>query len=491
MIPILIALAYFVFFGVIFGIQSRKQLTDSKDFFTASNRLGWLAVMCSFTLAPLGGGHTTSLIEQQAAMGVSVLWWGILAGGVYVPVFLLWFGPWFKRLQVDTFPQALGKVFGPKIKIVNTSLAPAGWLGIAIAEIVGISTVIYCLGGGKLPYTPHCVLIAGALTVLYILLGGMLQAAYMNIINAVMLIGGGFLGVIYTGQWLPGGYADVSNYYASIGEAWRTNLFHFSPDVVFGVMIPVVLLHVFSVASEHAMYQPMLAAESEDAIRKGAMLGGMINSIAAFPWVILGVTAMSIPSIASSTTGRLSVAELALQTMPDWLIGVLMVALLSALLSTSSGMILAIAHVVTDDIIKPIYGDKMSKEAHMKLSRWMVVIVGALATLPALKVTLMIALFFWCFSLSLPIFINYLIGMLWKVNRKAAWINLIASTIVNFWWTFACPSWCPPMFRLNFYPVFAVGVGLGIILNLIMPGEKGMLKRIKERNYAVQGGVTL
>jgi len=103
----------------------------------------------------------------------------------------------------------------------------------------------------------------------------------------------------------------------------------------------------------------------------------------------------------------------------------------------------------------------------------------------------MIALFFWCFSLSLPIFINYLIGMLWKVNRKAAWINLIASTIVNFWWTFACPSWCPPMFRLNFYPVFAVSVGLGIILNLIMPGEKGMLKRIKERNYAVQGGVTL
>jgi SSS family solute:Na+ symporter len=161
MIPILIAVAYFVFFGVIFGMQSRRQLTDSKDFFTASNRLGWFAVMCSFTLAPLGGGHTTSLIEQQAAMGVSVLWWGILAGGVYVPVFLLWFGPWFKRLKVDTFPQALGKVFGPKIKIVNTSLAPAGWLGIAIAEIVGISTVIYCLGGGKLPYTPHCVLIAG------------------------------------------------------------------------------------------------------------------------------------------------------------------------------------------------------------------------------------------------------------------------------------------------------------------------------------------
>ncbi|MCR4431061.1 MAG: hypothetical protein NUV45_08605 [Tepidanaerobacteraceae bacterium] len=491
MVAILIAVFYFLFFGILFGMQSQKKLTGSKDFFTASNRLGWLAVMCSFTLAPLGGGHTTSLIEQQAAMGVSVLWWGILAGGVYVPVFLLWFGPWFKKLKVDTFPQALGKIFGPKIKIVNTSLAPAGWLGIAMSETLGISTVIYCLGGGKIPYSPHCVLLAGLLNIIYILLGGMLQASYMNLINAAVLILGGFLGVIYIGQWLPGGYADVSTYYASIGEAWRTNLFHFSPEVVFGVMIPVVLLHVFSVSSEHAMYQPMLAAKDEDSIRKGALLGGIINSLAAFPWVILGVTAMSIPSIASSTTGRLSVAELALHAMPQWLIGILMVALLCALLSTSSGMILAIAHVVTDDIIKPILGDKMNEASHMRLSRWMVVIAAAAACLPALKVTLMMALFFWCFSLSLPIFVCYFLGMIWKVNRRAAWINLILSLIVNFWWTFACPSWCPPIFRLSFYPVFAVSFGLGIILNLIMPGEKGMLRRLKENKYMLQGEVTL
>jgi len=490
MIPIIITVVYFLFFGVLFGIRSKRQLTDSKDYFTASRRLGWLAVMCSFSLAPLGGGHTTALIEQQANIGVSVLWWGILAGGVYVPVFLLWFGPWFKKLNVDTFPQALGKIFGPKIKIVNTSLAPAGWLGIAMSETLGISIVIYCLTGGNIPYSPHCVLIAGLLNIIYILFGGMLQASYMNLINAAVLIAGGFLGVIYIGQWLPGGYADVSNYYASIGEAWRTNLFHFTPEVVFGIMIPVVLLHVFSVASEHAMYQPMLAARDEASIRKGALLGGIINSLAAFPWVILGVTALSIPAIAASTTGRLSVAELALYAMPPWLIGVLMVALLCALLSTSSGMILSIAHVVTDDIIKPIYGDKMSKETQMKLSRWMVVVVCAAACLPALKVTLMIALFFWCFSLSLPIFICYMTGMLWKINQKAAWINLICSTIVNFWWTFACPSWCPPIFQLNFYPVFAVSVGLAIILNLIMPGKEGMLSRIKIKEYKLQGGVT-
>ncbi|SHJ25847.1 sodium:solute symporter family protein [Parasporobacterium paucivorans] len=487
MVPILIAIVYFVFFGVYFGMKSKKKLTGSKDFFTASNRLGWFAVMCSFTLAPLGGGHTTSLIEQQGFMGVSVLWWSILTGSVFVPIFMYWFGPWFRKLKVDTFPQALGKIFGPKIKIVNTCLAPAGWLGITMAEILGIATVIYTLTGGRLAYAPYCVLIAGALSAIYVLFGGMLQASYMNIINAVVLLGGGFLSIIYMGNTIPGGYASVSNFYESLGEGWRMNLFNFTPTVVFGIIIPVIVLNLFSVSSEHALYQPILAAKDEASIRKGAILGGLINSFASTPFVVLGITALAVPSVAAAIgpNVRLSVAELALQLMPPWLIGILMCSLLAALLSTSSGMILAIAHVVTDDIIKPIRGDKMSEKNHVRLSRWMVVIVTAAACLPALKVTILMGLFFWCFSLSLPIFINYLIGLLWKINRKAAWINLICSVLVNFWWTFATPSWCPPQFVLSFYPVFAVSVVLGIILNIALPGEKGMLRKIKDEENLI------
>lgn len=480
MVPIIITVVYFGFFSILFGIKAKKNVQTGSDFFIAKNQLGWFAVMCTFVLAPLGGGHTTALIEQSG-MGIGILWWGILAGGVFVPVFLCWFGPWIRKLNVDTFPQALGKVFGPKVKIINTTLAPAGWLGIAMSELLGTSTVIYCLGGGRLAYAPHCIILAGIIMIIYILLAGMLQASYMNIINAFVLIIGSLFAVVYTGGLIPGGYEGVADYYASIGNSSATNLFNFSPDIVFGVAIPVLVLHVLSVSSEHAMYQPMLAAKSEKDIRKGALVGGLINAVAAFPWVILGVTALSIPSVVEALggSGRLSVAELALQYMPPWLIGVLMVALLAALISTGSGMILAVAHVVTDDIVKPLTGKKYTNKQDMLLSRVMVVIVTALATIGSMFVTNMMALFFWCFALSMPIFVSYLIGMVWKVNRKAAWINIICSTLVNFWWTFACPSWCPSYFTSAFYPVAVVSLGLGIILNLCMKGDMGMLKRVK------------
>jgi len=479
MVPIIIALVYFGFFSIFFGLRAKRRVSTSKDFFTASGQLGWVAVMCTFALTPLGGGHTSSLWQAQAGMGMGAAWWGITSGGFMIPIFLLWFGPMFRKLKVQTFPQALGKVFGPKAKIYNSCVAPAGWLGITMSELLGTATAIYCLSGGRLAFTP-CVFIAALLFIIYIWFAGMLQASYMNIVNAVMLILGGFVAVLFLGFELPNGYQGVQEAYAAIGQGWRTNLFSFTPTLIWGQIIPCIILCLFAVSSEHCVYQPMLAARDDDTIRKGALSGGLINAMACLPFVIMGVVAWSMPEVAGDNA-LLCLPNLALAYLPPVMIGVLMVALLCALLSTGAGLVLSISHVISEDLIKPCSKKKLSPKGQVWQGRIVCLIVTLAAALPALKIEMIIQLFFWCFSLSLPIFICYLIGMLWKVNRTAAWINLIASLAVNFWWTFACPSWCPPNFTLSFYPVFVVTVGLGVILNLILPGEKGLLRQIKEQ----------
>lgn len=125
LIQLIIAVAYFVIFSIIFGAIAKRKVKTGQDYFTAANRLTWPLVMCTFVLSPLGSGHTSSLWEQQTFMGISVLWWGILAGSVFVPIFMLWFGPWLRRLKVETFPQGLAKLFGKKIGFYNASIAPA------------------------------------------------------------------------------------------------------------------------------------------------------------------------------------------------------------------------------------------------------------------------------------------------------------------------------------------------------------------------------
>ena len=477
MVPIIITLAYYIFFCIFFGIYAKKKASGSK-FFTASGQLGWIAVMCSFTLAPLGGGHTSSLWQQAGGLGVGAAWWGISFGGIMVPIFMLWLGPMFLRLKVQTFPQAMGKIFGAKVKIWNSSVAPAGWLGIGMSELFGTAMAVYTLSGGKLSVTA-CVLIAGLLFIIYIWFAGMLQASYMNIINAIVLIVGSFFAIFWLGGSIPGGYQAVAD---NLPEA-STNLLKMTPDVLWGVFIPITILGIFSVSSEQKQYLPMLAARDADAVRKGAIPGGLINAVSCIPFVILGVVASSMPKIVG-TDAMMAVPNLVIGYLPPVIVGILMVALLCALLSTGAGVVLSMSHVICDDLIKPVSKKELTPNKQKWLNRLVCLIVTLMISIPSLWVEVFMQLFFWCFSLSLPIFICYLIGMLWKVNRKATWINLIASLAVNCWWTFACPSWCPPRFSMSFYPVFVVTFGLGIILNLILPGEKGMLRQINDKEKA-------
>ncbi|MDR1247120.1 MAG: hypothetical protein LBK57_08855 [Clostridiales Family XIII bacterium] len=488
MVPIIITIIYFVFFSLLFGMRSRKKLDDSKSFFTAAGQMSWLAVMCTFTLSPLGGGHTSSLWEASATiprgLGMGAAWWGIFSGGLMVPIFLLWFGPMFRRLKVQTFPQALGKIFGPKMKIWDSCVAPAGWLGITMSELLGISTAVYVLSGAAIPF-PVCVLIAGILNILYILFGGLLQASQMNIVNAIVLIVGSFFAVFWLGGSLPAGFQGIQEIFDGMGNSGYTNLFNFTPAVIWGQMVPCAILCVFSVSSEHVMYQPMLGAKSVKEIRKGALSGGIINAMACIPFVIMGVTAAALPAETGSDVNPfLALPNLVMHYLPSPVIGILMVALLCALLSTSSGLVMSISHVINDDLLRPVLKGKPDAKQQIWITRIICIIITAVAAIPALRVETILTLFFWCFSLSLPIFVNYLIGMWWKINRTAAWINLILSMVVNFWWTFAVPSWCPPDFTFSFYPVFVVTVVLGIVLNLVMPGEKGMLRQIKDAEMA-------
>jgi SSS family solute:Na+ symporter len=112
MIPIIIAIVYFGFFSIFFGIRAKRKISNGKDFFTASGQLGWIAVMCSFTLAPLGGGHTSALWQAQAGMGMGAAWWGITSGGFMTQFSCCGSCPMFRKLKVRRFRRRLERYSG-------------------------------------------------------------------------------------------------------------------------------------------------------------------------------------------------------------------------------------------------------------------------------------------------------------------------------------------------------------------------------------------
>lgn len=489
---LIIAIAYFLFLSIGVSFFLRKKVKSGSDFVTGGGTLAWPLVTAAFVLAPLGSGHTLSLWELSAGMGASVLWWGIISGGIFVPMFLLWFGPWFRRLNVKTFPEGMGKIFGEKIGWLISAVFPAQLIGICIAEVTASATAFYALGGGALPLAPHCIILAVVFTILYIVAAGLMQVAWMNLFNAIMLVAGSFMAVFFTGSWLSerGGWESVSNVYAGAGAAWKTSILNFSPDVIFQIIFPCLIVLVFMCSASQAQNQPMLLAKTESDIRRGVFWASFINSMVTYPWVILALVGMSIPAIASlKEAAKLAVPEVALMALPSWMVGLLMIALLSATLSTTSILILSSSHIIAHDIFKGVVNPKMSDRTFLILTRIMIFVCAVLVIIPALKLTLMFSIFMWTFSFAIPVFGVYLIGMLWKVNRVAAWTTILAGYAASFLWTFAPPTWLPEYLSHNVvYPTTIATVIFGVVMNIILPGKPGYMSQLKASEKLANAG---
>jgi SSS family solute:Na+ symporter len=486
-IALVIAVTYFVALSAGVSLWARKQIKSGNDFLTGGRSLPWPLVMAGFALAPLGAGHTLSLWESSADMGAAVLWWGVMSGGVFVPLFLLWFGPWFRRLNVQTFPEGMGKIFGEKIGYVISAIFPGQLLGICIAETMATALAFYALSGGSLPFAPHCIILAVLLTIIYILVGGLLQVAWMNFFNAIVLICGSFIAVFYTGGWLSknidGGWAGIAAHYEKAGESWKMNLLNFSPEVVFSLLFPCLILTVFMCSASQVQNQPMLLARSESDIRRGVFWATFINSLSTYPWVIIALVGMVAVPLLTGTSGLTpanSVPEFALLAFPPWLVGVLMTALLAATLSTTAQLILASSHIVVHDIFKRVVIPRMTERTALILTRLMIIVFALVVIIPALRTPNIMPLLFWIFSFAIPVFGVYLIGMMWKVNKIAAWTTLLAGYFANFYWTFARPNWLPESLSLNLYPTIFATLFFGIVMNLVLPGKPGYLRQIKE-----------
>lgn len=479
--PAVYAIVYFmlVVFGSYFFFRGRVKTMD--DFTKGGQTLSWVMVSCGLALIPLGSGHTMSLWEASAGLGASVLFWPVIVGGIFLPLLMLWFGPWLRKLGVNTFPENMEMLFGKNMGYLHGCVNIASWSGIIMAETLAAGGAIFGLTGTAIPYFPWCIVIAFVLIMIYVIFGGILQYSLVSVVNATVMILGSYLSLILVGGWVTAhaiGWSGINEFYSNAGEAWKLKIFRFSPQLLFEIIIPVSVLHITACAVAQGLYIPILSAKSTAECRKGVFLSAIINGISSFPWVALALIAMAIPAF-SAEGAKLSVISMAIKTLPAPVVGLLMVCLLAATLSTGSSVMLGNATILVDVIIKRACFPKMKEETQFKLMRPAILLCGLIACVPALFVPMIFPVFLWCFSFGIPIFVIWLIGMLWKTSPPAAWITVLVSYLVNFIWTFSPPAWAVYPFDLNMYPVTVCSLVLGIGLNLVLPGEQGLLRRMR------------
>lgn len=480
-----IAIIYYVVLIVAVGALAKRRVKSASDFVNASGQLSWVMVTFAFVLIPLGSGHTLSLWESAPAYGASVMWWGIITGGVFLPLMMLWFGPWVRRTKLQTIPQILEKIFGTKYSRLWSACVVATWTGIGAAEVTATGAAIYGLSEGVLQFFPWCILIALALIVLYVYFGGMLQMVWLNVVNSIVMLVGSYLGLFMLGTWLAaqlGGWDGVMGIFDSMGKSDMLSNMNLGDSGVWTtVIIPVTVLHCAAGVVAQNMNSPFFAAESDKACRKGIFIGAGINALASIPWIIMALIVVAdissggsvMSGVESDDINKLAPITLALAALPKPIIAVMMISLLAATLSTGGATVMANANVLTNDIIRRAWRPNMSDATNLKVTRAMILVSAALFAFPALSNAVIFPVFLWCFSFGIPVFVVYFMGLKFRSSPMAAWITTMVAFAVNFIWTFWTPEWATGIWGLNMYPVTVVSIVLGIALSLApLPGSK-------------------
>ncbi|MEM1514449.1 MAG: hypothetical protein QXH24_00090 [Candidatus Bathyarchaeia archaeon] len=500
---LIVFLIYFIVSMVAVGIYTqRKFIKKGIDFTIASRTLPWWLIASGILLIPFGIGNSLLIAESSWIYGSSILWWMVVGSALTCVVALIGPGRWFRRVEAESYPDALAKIFkDERMRIIGIMTSYMWVFGIATLELFGCAAALYGLTGLDLTY---CVLIGFLLYFLYIIFGGMFQYTYLNILNVIVIyicIGLTFFGL---SMWIApiGGWEGATTLIAEKMGTWATTMLPLERlgEMFLALWIPILVAHTAAVAFTGPVPLVTHGMKSEREAIKGWPMALLLNGYWGWLWVMLGMLALVVPAslygpmapaiealrAAPGVTGAVPAAIITAISTGTISSTAVLIALMAATISTGSACALYIASSTTTDIVKRYLNPNISERKFIWLVRIVAIGIMAAAIWGALLRGYLLGGFLWIFSSAMPVLIYVPLAFFWRRNTNAA----IATTIINFiilyiWLIFypalspMMPSW---MQALGFtYPSFIVSLILYPVLALALPGGKpGYLKEEKQ-----------
>src|SRR5882672_5949169 len=177
------------------GIVISRRIKTASDFLVAGRRLGPGLIFTTFLAANLGAGSTVGATGLGYRFGLSAWWWvGSASIGTFILATLL--GPrlWeiAQRYSLHTMGDFLEQRYGRSVKAAIAVLLWLGTLAILAGQLIAISWILNVVIG--LPKWTGCA-IGGAVAIVYCSAGGLVAAAFVNIVELTVTMSGLLLAV--------------------------------------------------------------------------------------------------------------------------------------------------------------------------------------------------------------------------------------------------------------------------------------------------------
>ena len=447
---VLKALMLVVFFGLMIGIglYCRRNATDVDGFVLGGRSVGpWLTAFAygtSYFSAVVFVGYAGQFGWRY---GIAATWAGI--GNALLGSLLAWavLGRrtriMTQHLSSATMPEFFGKRFGSHSLKISASVIIFIFLIPYTASLYNGLSRLFGMAF-HIDYSV-CVVVMAVLTGIYVIAGGYMATAINDFIQGIIMLFG-ICAVIVAVLHSRGGFLAALDGLSRVSDPLVSDapgVFNsfFGPDPV--NLLGVVILTSLGTWGLPQMVQKFYAIKSEEAVNKGTVISTLFAFVVAGGCYFLGGFGRLFSDVIQVTEngvpvgGYDAVIPSMLSGLPDILIAVVVILVLSASMSTLSSLVLASSSTLTLDFIKDLFFPDMNQKRQVSIMRALIVVFIAVSVVLAIiqyrsSVTFIAQLMGVSWGALAGAFLApFLYGLYWRRTSKiACWVSFVFSTVV-------------------------------------------------------------
>ena len=364
---------FYLLFTILLGIYASRFVKSSGDFILAGRKLPFS--MATATVFATWFGSETILgasveFANHGMQGVIEEPFGAALGLIIVGLF---FARQFYRKNFITFGDFYREQFGKKAESIAAIMIVFSYFGWIAAQMVAMGTVIHMITGINMEMA-----IAGSslLVTFYTWIGGLWAVSLTDSLQMIIII---------TGLFIATWFAIPDTGFMSVIEAAPDGFLNFFPNNTFQEWIvwtgALLTLGLGSVPQQDVFQRVMASKTEKIAVYSSITAGILYLTIALIP-LYLGLVAKQ--TLSGTVLSQNLILEIIKQKTPLTVQIIFMGALLSAIMSTASGALLAPSSIMSENIIKPLWNKNIQDELFLKINRLSVVGIAFFALIMAL-----------------------------------------------------------------------------------------------------------
>jgi len=411
----LIIIAVYFLAVIVIGIVSKKSAQGADNFFVAGRKGSSLLITGSLLATIVGGSATVGMAGLGFSRGLTGAWW-LLVGSIGLVILGLFFARKVREFGLYTLPELVEKQYDSRIALAASILIVVAWIGIIAGQIVAAGKILGVLGiGNPLLW----MVVFTTIFIIYTILGGQFAVIRTDTLQIGIIFAGIFGGLLLVLSQVGG----LSGLKSSLSP--EQFAFPLSSQFDGTELVTLLLLVGLTYVVGPDMYSRLFCAKDGRTARASVFWAALLIIPFALGITLIGMVASILfPQISPEQAFPTVIKEV----LPPFLGGVVLAALLCAVMSSADTTLLSASTILTVDIVGRLR-PSLSQDKILSLSRWGIVVLGVSSLILALILKGVISALLFAYTIYTCGLILPVIAGFYKDKLKVTSLGALAAII--------------------------------------------------------------